>query len=199
MNEELEREASAWKREADAFLAATRLADQLAPYGRLQFTGSYAYGCMLAGDIDCYIVADDPPSRERALAAFHALAASQQWNGIVLFDWEQFSAPPDRGFPKAHYVGLKQPFGTFRWTVDCWFLNEEQCRSCTHDWIRDGLDSAARAAVLQLKDARRSGLIKGSGFSIYTAVIQDGITTIEEYETWWSSVWPQRMKAGSGR
>ncbi len=197
MNEELEREALAWHNDASAFLADTCLVDLLSPYGRVVFTGSYAYGCMLGGDIDCYVVADDPPSRERALGAVEDLAASKKWNGIMLFDWEQFSASLDKGFPSAYYVGLKQPYRSFRWTVDCWFLTEEQCAAYTHEWIVEGMHGASLEAVLHLKDAKRSGLIKGSGFSIYTAVIRDGVVDIDAYETWWQTVWRERQHAGS--
>lgn len=197
MTEELEREARVWQDEATAFLASTDLAGCLAPFGRLQYTGSFAYGCMLAPDIDCYVVSDDPSSQERAIAAMNTLAAQNLWNGIQLFDWEHFPSPREKGFPKAFYVGLKQPYGTFRWTVDCWFLTEQQSAAFTHHWIIEGMTGEARGAVLHLKDARRSGLIPGSGFSIYTAVIRDGVSAVDEYQKWWNSVWQEYVRTGS--
>ena len=95
--------AAAYKKEASALLKKSELIELLSRFGKIHFTGSYAYDLMLNPDIDIYLETKDP-TRETVKKILNAFIDQDAWNGYMFYDWKKFRRPQ---FPKSHYIGLK--------------------------------------------------------------------------------------------
>ena len=77
--------------------------------------------------------------------------------------------------------------GIWRLDLTLWLHDLHQNITTWHESLRDSINDEQRAAVLRIKDVwfrLPSYPDQIGGFEIYTAVIEDGVRTPEEFGSW---------------
>jgi len=179
-DEDLIASAGRWREDADALLAESGLLDIAAKYGKPELVGSYRYGLMQNGDIDLYVMTEDP-SKDGPVQFMNDVIQQCWWNGYLFYDWVHFGKPE---FPTGYYVGLKNTFRESRWKVDVWFLTAYPYADHARylERMETGLTREQRVAILRLKREKTLRRWPLTGTQIYTAVLDFGITLPEQAE-----------------
>lgn len=177
-------QAKLWKEEADNLIVESQLVPILSSFGKVQYTGSYAYDVMLGADLDIYVIAPADKAKDTALAALHKLIEQNYWNGYLFYDFAAHKSSYHPEFPDAYYVGVKGDFGGHRWKVDIWFGEHETLNNENNAWIKEAMTDMGREVILRLKQARSDGLFDASSHAIYMAVLKDKINNIEQFLSW---------------
>lgn len=183
--DELQAQSSKWKSDADKLLHDSQLVEQLKKFGKVSFSGSYAYDLMLNADIDMHLVIDNY-SRGGAIAILTALIAQNWWNSFTYADWTQdkFRLPQWQWLPKAHYINLKADFAGSRWKVDLWILDKAKYKGDHLAPKMKKVTPEQKAVILLLKEARNAKQLTSGSYDIYTAVLDDDVKTVDEFKAW---------------
>jgi hypothetical protein len=176
------------KQQADKLLADSKLIEQLKQFGDIGYSGSYAYDLMLNPDIDLHLILDDY-KKHTASKVLNTLIEQGWWNSYTFADWTQdkFRLPQWQWLPRGYYINVRADFGGARWKVDIWLLDKARYKG---DYLAEKMSKVTddeRLAILQIKEARESKRVNSGSYDIYTAVIDDGIKTPEEFTRWQSS------------
>lgn len=96
----------------------------------------------------------------------------------------------DPTYPDGLYLGIRYRSADDRdWSLDVWFVDEPD-RQPDLQHLRTfpaRLDVPARAAILRIKEAWADRPEYGSavhGYDIYTAVLDSGVRTLDQFEAW---------------
>jgi hypothetical protein len=172
------------------WLEATNLIELLQPLGDVQLDGSFAYRLLVKPDIDFHIYNDDPDFSVATAIARKML----DFPDIVRFRMvNTYVNKPKPGEPKGHFLGLKLQFEDRLWTLDVWVIRpEDKNDSATFppDWYKKLTPEQHDTILLikhQLKEAGRYGGATGDKFAsadVYRAVMNDGITHIDQLMEW---------------
>jgi hypothetical protein len=171
----------ALQEEAAAVLADLELLPLLERVGRPVQVGSVALGLMVARDIDLTVLC---PELETP-AIFSALAPLAGHSRIrelrVRDDTAHWNV--DANYPDGIYWGLRYRSDTGTdWNIDIWFIHEDS-RQFDLDHLESlppRLTPETREAILQIKDSCL-GRPWYSSYGIYTAVLDHGVRTHQEY------------------
>lgn len=163
MKNKLGIKAAAYKKDAAALLKKSKLIELLSRFGKVHFTGSYAYDLMLNPDIDIYLETENP-SRETAKKILDALIDQGVWNGYMFFDWKKFRRPQ---FPKSYYLGLKIDWLGKRWKVDIWLFAQIPTKLLTLEKLLRTSDGETRLKILKQKEYKNITRSDKSSFEIY--------------------------------
>jgi hypothetical protein len=174
--------------EARAVEADLQLEQLLAPIGEVNRVGSAALGLMVRRDLDLTVVCSKL-AVEPVTAVGARLAAHPRVNTVTFRnDSRQWKTNPN--YPDGLYlgVGYRSP-GNDDWTLDIWFVDEpERQPDLAHmRWMPDKLTPEARTTILEIKSvwaARPEYGMTLRGVDIYTAVLTDGVRTLEEFDQW---------------
>lgn len=177
----------ALQREADEVAADLDLWDLLGALGDPVRVGSAALGLMVHRDLDVTVVCAKlhvaPVAEVGAQLARHARVRS------VLFrnDTGQWNTDPT--YPDGLYLGLRYRSDAGDWTIDIWFVdNPLRQPDLQHlDTLLPRLDETKRTTILRIKTEWVSKPEYGptvSGFDIYSAVLDAGVTDLEGFERW---------------
>jgi hypothetical protein len=179
-DEELIQQAQAWRERATAVLAASDLLRTLQEVGEVVFSGSYAYGLMMSPDIDIHLL---PAvwSRDAAVSLVQGFLLQDWWNACKFGDWvrEDFRAGLGGRMPRGYYVCLWGPHGGAYWKVDIWMLNPARYPGDVWAPRMAVVSDEERLAILRIKDAT-----KAAGVPVYTAVLEAGVRTPEDFIEW---------------
>jgi hypothetical protein len=178
-------ESAKLRSEADAVLAKSKIADRLARFGRVEFTGSYRYDLMTWRDIDmCLVIkAPDPATMfeiGRRLTGIEGLATMYYRNEFVL------KTP---GNPRCMFWILELMHKRKLWKIDILVADEKKVARITAPGrlLMKRLTPESRETILKLKtrlcklkEYRR----KFRSTDIYDAVLSERVKTLKEWERW---------------
>ena len=171
------------RKEADDILFANGLLSILKRSGTPHITGSYALGLMTWRDLDIYIETENISEEN----FFDLGAEINSLFNPVKMSYRNERITQTQGLPVGLYWGVY--LGNERkgaWKIDVWALDARECRQRIKfcDDIAQRLAPLSRQIILTIKsqcwqdpEYRRSY----SSNDIYDAVLDNGITTIEDF------------------
>lgn len=171
------------RKEAEDILFANGLLSVLKKYGTPHITGSYALDLMTWRDLDIYIETENISEQK-----FFTLGSeiNSRFNPVKM-SYRNERIIQTQGLPVGLYWGVY--FGNERkgaWKIDIWAVDAQECgqRIKFCDDIAQRLTPLSRQIILAIKsqcwqdaEYRRSY----SSNDIYEAVLDNGITTIEDF------------------
>ncbi|MEU4573140.1 hypothetical protein ACBI99_01345 [Nonomuraea sp. ATR24] len=187
MTGELLREQRELQAAADAAYDDLGLAAALGKIGAPARVGSAALGLMVTRDLDIDVTC--AALDEHTIADISRLGA-----GLVLHPRvRQVQIRDDTGawnvdplYPDGVYLGVhyRAPDGN-DWNLDVWFIDQPDRQPSTVHLrtLRPRLTDESRAAILLIKRALAArGGPRVSSYDIYTAVLDDGVRTPDEFD-----------------
>lgn len=186
--DDLLRQQAELQAEARAVEADLGLQELLSPIGEINRVGSAALGLMVWRDLDLTVVCARL-ALEPVTAVSARLAAHPRVNTITFRnDSEHWKTNPN--YPDGLYlgVGYRSPTNA-DWKLDIWFVDEpERQPDLAHmRWMPEKLTREARTTILLIKTAWAPRPEYGKtvkSFDIYSAVLSDGVRTLEAFNEW---------------
>ena len=157
--------------------------------GPLEVTGSYISGLMCWRELDVMVLIGPDYSPGDVL---RLITRVMELPGVIGFDYrdERGDRSPT-GLPKEerYHVPflLDRAGGVWRLDLTLWLHDPHENVTAWHEALRDSITDEQRAAVLRIKDVwfrRPSYPDQIGGSEIYTAVIDDGVRTPEDFRKW---------------
>jgi hypothetical protein len=175
--------------EADALRWRWRLDEVLSRTGPVHYTGSYVSGLMGWRELDVMVLAPSgfaPPDLVGLLAELVALP------GVAGFDVQDergARSPTGQRRDERWHVPLLTDSASGGWRVDLtvWLYDAHVNLTRWHEELRARVTAEQRAAILTIKSAwhmRPEYPDAVSGLEIYTAVLEGGVRTPEQFGTW---------------
>lgn len=183
---------AALQRRAGEVIADLDLISLLRSIGRVEVIGSVATGLMTWRDIDLHVLCDEPSlDLQRIYTTLTPLASHPSVKRLTLHNHSgPFRTPglPDGVYYGIHYLEEGTSTGEHR-KVDCWFLlpNAPRPEFALIDRMRRDLTDETRLTILWIKDTwHRDPAYRHtvSSVDIYTAVLDHGIRTPEQFAEW---------------
>jgi len=170
------------RREAESVLHGQGLLAMAQRLGETFVGGSYFLDLMVWRDLDLYIKAPDV-----SIADFFSLGADVTAHFGA---WKSFFTDNRARDPRGLYWGIR--LGDLRegaWKFDIWAVDAARFDDTVHQagTFIDRLTAESRGAILQIKakywdDPRYRGTVTSA--TIYEAVLDAGVRTIAEFETY---------------
>jgi hypothetical protein len=188
MQDELAR-ANELGSEATRLLEATGLLTLLSRYGEVHVTGSYYYDLMTWRDIDLCLAVKRVQTQTvfdlgREIADLPSVGSMYYRNEFVM------ETPSN---PRAVFwcVDFYQPADT-KWKVDVLISTHDEVAQVLSpgEALKKRLSPQEREDILRIKSVlcQRPGYREEFGStSIYQAVLEHGISTVEDWDSWWKS------------
>jgi hypothetical protein len=188
-DEELRARQSSLQLEAGEVLADLARAGVFDEVGPPLPTGSYVSGLMCWRDLDLMVLGGpgfSPPDVLRLLGRVVAVP------GVVAFGYRDERGPrsPTGAVRDERYhlpVTLQRESGTWRIDLSVWLHDPHTGVTAWHEALRDSITDEQRDAVLRIKDVwhRLPGYPEEvGGVHVYTAVLDHGIRTADEFAAW---------------
>jgi hypothetical protein len=179
----------ALQEEARDVLDELDLERRLDDFGPALVTGSFISGLMVWREIDIMFLGGPELSPAGVLAAMGRLVLLP---GILRFDYADERGPRsptgERRDERYHVTtAYERPSGTWRLDLTFWLHDAHENVTAWHQQLRDSLTPEERSAILRIKDVwhrRPEYPATVSGFEIYTAVLQHGVRSPEQFEDW---------------
>lgn len=166
----------------------TGIRNVLERLGTLQVVGSYALGLISnytkEPDIDMNLLV--PPETDLVEAASaigkDVVSGTGPWHKYEVYDNRKAQRP---AMPRSVYLGLKAYTPSTKVAADVWFFNKQELfekAGRNHQYILDALANHPeyRDYIVAIKDELTKNGDHISGYSIYRAVIEEGVTTTAE-------------------
>lgn len=188
LTSELLRQQDALQAEARAVELDLQLEQRLSPIGQLFRVGSAALGLMVWRDLDLTVVC--PRLAVGPVAAMGARLTEHPRVWRVEFRNDTGGWNTDPRYPDGLYLGVGyRSVADHDWKLDIWFVDEpaRQPDLAHLRTIPAQLAPNTREAILIIKSAWASQPEYGKSvksFDIYTAVLQDGVRTLDEFQEW---------------
>ena len=152
-------------------------------------TGSFVSDLMCWRDLDVGLLVGPGYSPNDVL---QLLSRMVQLPGVVGFDYrdERFDRSPTEQIKDERFhvpVFLDRSGSTWRVDLSLWLHDPHENVTAWHEALRESITDEQRAAVLRIKDVwyRLPDYPEQvGGFEIYTAVIDDGVRTPEQFQGW---------------
>jgi hypothetical protein len=175
--------------EAREVLSELDLGSRLASYNPVLVTGSFVSGLMVWRDLDVMLLGGSRLSPPDVLTAITGLVV---FPGMVGFEYadERGSRSPTREKRDERYhvpMTYVRPGGTWRLDLTFWLHDPHENITAWHEQLRESLTGQQRVDILGIKDVwhRRPEYPEAvSGFEIYTAVLDHGVRTPEQFANW---------------
>ena len=188
-DQELAARQSALQVEAAGLLDELDQAGTFTDIGRLEVTGSYISNLMCWRDLDVGLLVGPDYSPHDVL---HLISRVVDLPGVVGFDYrdERGDRSPTGLVKEERYhvpFLLDREAGMWRLDLSRWLHDLHQNVTAFHEALRDSITDEQRAAVLRIKDVwfrLPSYPDEIGGFEIYTAVIEGGVRTPEQFRGW---------------
>jgi hypothetical protein len=176
------------QREADAVHADLRLDELLGGLGDPIRVGSSALGLMVWPDLDVTVACPTLDLAAVASVGAELVTHPRVRQLTTLNDTGKWNADPT--YPDGLYLGLKyRSEAGVEWKVDIWLVDEPE-RQPDLEHLRTlppKLTDEARLRILEIKDAWADRPEYGRtvrSVDIYTAVLEDDVMTLEQFEAW---------------
>jgi hypothetical protein len=182
------RESEKVKAQATKILEESGVIEILQSYGEVKIGGSYALDTMLRPDIDLFVVTGKH-DWEKVLQIQTKIMRTKYFREFDFVNWVDFE---DKNLEtvKGYYFQPWVPKGGQLWMIDIWLITpeyDETTKTTEHfKKLLEQSDESKKTAILEIKEAMRQGkkYVKGvDGRRIYQAVLEGGITTPKEFET----------------
>jgi hypothetical protein len=176
--------------EAEAVSADLELDGLLAAVGNPRLVGSVALGLMVRPDLDITVVC---PELDYATAELVAQIGARLamhprvWQVVLRNDTGAWNADP--AYPDGLYLGLRyRPVPGRDWNLDIWFVDDpdRQPDLAAAEAIPGLLTPDTRIAILEIKQALADDppVRRVPSYYVYTAVLDDGVQTAEQFSEW---------------
>jgi len=174
--------------EARQMLARLDLAGLVADVGPLLVTGSFVSGLMCWRELDVMVHAGRDFSPADVIGL---LARIVPQAGVIALDYRDERGPrcvTGQRRDERYHVTLTVEHAA-RWQIDLTLWLHDLHRNVTlwHEELRERITAEQRIAVLRIKDhwhRQPAYPHRIGGLDIYTAVLDDGIRTVDEFAAW---------------
>jgi hypothetical protein len=191
-SDSLEARQAQLQAEADALRRRWQLDDFLSRTGPLHYAGSYVSGLMVWRDLDVMVLVP-PGFGPRDLVGL--LAELVELPGVVgldVHDERGPRSPTGQRRDERWHVPLRTDSASGAWRIDLtlWLHDAHANVTRWHEELRARLTAEQRAAILAIKSVwhlRPEYPDSVSGWEIYTAVLEDGVRTPEQFGSWLGS------------
>jgi hypothetical protein len=189
---ELAARQSALHAEAAELLEELDRSEIFSDVGPVEVTGSYISNLMCWRDLDVMLLVG-PEYRPQDVLSL--ISKVMELPGLVGFDYRDERAdrsPTGLVREERYHVPFLLKRGTGIWRLDLtlWLHDLHENNTAWHKALRDSITDDQRAAVLRIKDVwfrHPSYPDQIGGFEIYTAVIDEGVRTPEQFRVWLAS------------
>jgi hypothetical protein len=175
--------------EASEVLAGLDLTARLAPLGPVLLAGSYVSGLMCWRDLDVMVHVGPRFSKHDVLSLVRDFIGRPDVIGFDYRDERGARSPTGTKRDERYHVVILVVRDGQTWRIDVtlWLNDPHENVTAWHEALRDRTTDEQRAAVLRIKDVwHRSPLYPDliGGYEIYTAVMDDGVRTPQQFATW---------------
>ena len=175
--------------EADALRRRWRLDDVLSRTGPVHYAGSYVSGLMVWPDLDVMVLAPCGFGPSDLVGLLAELVALPDVAGFDVHDERGERSPTGQRRDERWHVPLLTGPASGAWRIDLsvWLHDDHADVARWHEQLRVRLTPEERAAILAIKSVwhlRPEYPDEVSGFEIYTAVLEAGVRTPEQFGTW---------------
>ena len=175
--------------EAAALLNELDRSGVFADIGPLEVTGSYISHLMCWRDLDVMLLVGADYGPQDVL---HLISQIMELPGVVGFDYrdERADRSPTGEVRDERYhvpILLERAAGIWRLDLSLWLHDIHDNVTAWHQELHNKITDEQRTAVLRIKDVwflLPSYPDEIGGFEIYTAVMEDGVRTPEEFRDW---------------
>jgi hypothetical protein len=175
--------------EADALRRRWRLDELLSRTGPVLYTGSYVSGLMVWRDLDVMVLVPSGFALLDLVGLLAELVALPDVAGFDVHDERGPRSPTGQRRDERWHVPLLTDSASGAWRIDLtlWLHDDHANLTRWHEELRARLTTEQRAAILTIKNAwriRPEYPDAVSGLEIYTAVLDGGVRTPEQFGTW---------------
>jgi hypothetical protein len=175
--------------EATRVLAELDLANRFADVGPVLVVGSYLSGLMCWRDLDVCLLAGEAYSPSDVLELLKRVVELPGFAGFTYRDERGQRCPTGEARDERYHVPFDLDTRQGRWRIDLsvWLRDLHRHVADWHLRTRDTITGDQRLAVLRIKDVWHrlpSYPDEVGGWEIYTAVLQDGVRTPEQFAHW---------------
>lgn len=188
-DEELAARQSVLREEASALLTELDRSRLFTELGPLIVTGSYVSELMCWREVDVMAVVGADFSPQDAMQLMSRILRFPGVIGFTFRDERAERSPTGEVRDERYHIPLLIDRADGIWCLDLslWLHDPHQNVTAWHEWLRNSITDEQRAAVLKIKDVwyrRPSYPDQIGGLDIYTAVLEDGIRTPEQFRSW---------------
>ena len=180
---------SVLRAEAAALLEELDRSGVFTGLGPLAVTGSYISELMCWRDLDVMLLVGADYRPQDVLQLISRVIELPRVIGFDYRDERADRSPTGQRRDERFHIPFLIDRGAGIWRLDLtlWLHDLHQNITTWHESLRDSINDEQRAAVLRIKDVwfrLPSYPDQIGGFEIYTAVIEDGVRTPEEFGSW---------------
>jgi hypothetical protein len=188
-DEELLARQSALQDEARVVLAELDLAALVADIGPLLITGSFVSGLMCWPELDVMILVGSDFSPPDVMGLLARIVARAEIVGLEYRDERGSRCATGEMRDERFHVPITVARAHRSWQVDLtlWLHDLHENVTRWHEELRERITAEQRRAVLRIKDdwhRRASYPHQVGGLEIYTAVLDDGVRTTQQFASW---------------
>jgi hypothetical protein len=157
--------------------------------GPVLLTGSYVSGLMCWPDLDIMMHVGPGFAPRDVLRLLEPIVDRPDVHGFDYRDERGPRSPTGTARDERYHVPIALVLGERTWRVDLtlWLNDPHENLTTWHENLRDTVTPDERAAILRIKDVWHrlpNYPDEISGTEIYTAVLDHGVRTPEEFATW---------------
>ena len=188
-DQELLARQQALQAEAGQVLAELDLGNRFADVGPVLVVGSYLSGLMAWRDLDVGLLAGEDCSPSDVLELLKRVVELPGFAGLTYRDERGERCPTGEARDERYHVPFDLDARQGRWRVDLsvWLRDLHGHVADWHRRLRDTITGEQRLAVLRIKDVWHrlpSYPDQVGGWQIYTAVLEDGVRSPEQFARW---------------
>jgi len=188
-DEDLLARQSALQDEAQEVLADLDLAGLLGDIGPLLVTGSYVSGLMCWRELDVMVLVGAQFSPQDVMGVLARIVGRAEVTDLQYRDERGPRCGTGQVRDERYHVPVTVQHGGRGWQIDLtlWLHDLHHNVTLWHEQLRDRITAEQRIAVLRIKDdwhRRPAYPHHVGGLEIYTAVLEDGVRTPDQFATW---------------
>lgn len=203
-DEELSARQAALQAETADVLAGLDLAVIVADIGPMLLTGSYVSGLMCWPEVDIMVHVGAGFSPRDVLRLLQNVVDRP---GVLGFDYRDERgrrSPTGTARDERYHVPIVLSRNDQTWRIDLtlWLNDPHTNLTAWHENLRDTVTTEQRATILRIKDVWHrlpSYPDQVGGIQIYTAVLDDGVRTPQEFAAWLDKNMPDWERSGFPR
>jgi hypothetical protein len=173
------------RRQDELQASARAVLESLAPLGPLMPTGSFVSGLMVWKDLDVMLLGGPSFGPHDMLGLLHRAVDIPGVTGFDYADERGARSPTGSRQDERFHVTLS--LDDWRVDLSIWLYDVHAHVTAFHEGLRARLTPGQRLTILEIKDVwhrRPEYPDEVSGFEIYTAVLEHGVQTPEEFGAW---------------